>query len=307
MTDATQEMKPNSAIAVEKIAELAQDAMLSQTIQRKDGSSAELVRPEQKLIEVDPATRLLPPLDRIKAHRAFHDVQSFGDYVAKYRTPDSLLMADIDQGLIRATLDYHGAGRGDDKVSDTAEGEQAVLSDAGPSTCDHLVSLNLIDSDEWKIWDEAEGAMHAQGEFMLFLEQYAKDLTHPDEASILELVRDFSVTEGVEFKSAQRLDNGDRRVTYNKETQTGDLVIPKMLELSIPLYRGERAVTLQAHFRYRISGGALKLGFVWHRAYDVRRAAFDLAVARASDVSGLRAFFGAVVPENEGRGVGVRR
>jgi uncharacterized protein YfdQ (DUF2303 family) len=281
--------------AVEAIIEVTRQSQVSEFVTRDDGSSARLVPVDRKLVEVALPNKFPPVFDRIKAHRAFHDVQSFGDYVAKYKTRDSLLMADIDQGLIRVTLDYHGTGA---PVINHEEGDQPGQ---GPSTCDHIASLALLDSDEWKIWDDAEGAMHTQGEFMLFLEQYAKDLTSPDEASILELVRDFAVTEGVEFKSAQRLDNGDRRVTYNKETQTGDLIIPKKLVMSIPLYRGEPAVTLEAHFRYRINAGALKLGFVWHRAYDVRRAAFELAVANASEKSGLPAYFGAVVPETEGR------
>ena len=305
MTDETKTLRTPDVAAIDQIAELARDGMLTQTIVRADGSVAEVLHPAQKLVEVSPRTKLPPALDRIRAHRAFHDAQSFGEYVAKYKTPDSFLVADIDEGLIRATLDYHGAGEGD-AAGNKASADDTVLTDAGPSTCDHLASLALIDSDEWTIWNEAEGAMHKQGEFMLFLEQYAKDLTSPDEASILELVRDFAVTEGVEFKSAQRLDNGDRRVTYNKETQTGDLIIPKKLILSIPLYRGEQAVTLEAHFRYRISGGALTLGFVWHRAFDVRRAAFEQAVVHAAEVSGLVPFYGAVVPVGEGRGAGVR-
>lgn len=270
--------KPNN---VDAVAGLAREAYQAPPVEQPNGSLLQVVPAGSKALLVREATRLRHVPDRIVAHRSFHSVESFGHYVMRYKTEASLLVADIDHGHIRVTLDYHAP---------------AVI----PASCDHVVSLALIDSDEWTIWNDFEGSMHDQGEFMLFLEQYAKDLISPDEASILELVRDFAVTEGVVFKSAQRLDNGDRRVTFNKETQTGDLIIPKKLIMSIPLYRGEPPVTLEAHFRYRIAGGELKLGYVWHRAFDVRRAAFELAVTNAADATGLTPLFGSVVPVEEG-------
>lgn len=287
MTDPIKDLDIGEPV-ISEVMRLAKEAAVPHHLQRADGSTAIVIHKDQKLAEQSAPDRLPAPLDRIKAHRKFHDVQSFGGYVAHYSQTDSLLVADIDAGILRAVLDYHGPAVSDESY--------------GPQTCDHIASLVLQDSDEWKIWDAFEGEWHTQDEFMLFLEQYAKDLIRPDEASILELVQDFSVTEGVEFKSAKRLDNGDRRITYNRETQTGDLIIPKKLVLDIPLYRGEPSVTLEAHFRYRISGGALKLSYVWHRAFDVRKAAFELAVANASEASGLRAYFGEVVDPSEGRG-----
>ena len=258
---------------VRAIAELAREGVRMETLE--DGREVAIVPKDFKTMVLGGREDLPKPFTRIKARRTFHEAESFGRYVLRYKTSDSLMLADIDKGKIAGVIDYHGAD--------------------SPQCGDHVAVLDLQPSEEWAAWDELEGELIEQGDFMMFLEQHAQDIIKPDQASMIELVRGFSVSSSVNFTSAKRLDNGDRKFVYQDETNVkGEIVVPDKIVLEIPLYRGEEAVHLHAYFRYRIRPSGLFLGIAWHRAYEVRDAAFKQAVTSAAEASGLQPFYGVV-------------
>lgn len=257
--------------SVQEVAKLAHGNV--KTVTLKDGREVALVPDGFQALPLSGRADLPAPFTAIKAQRTFHIAQSFGDYVARYKSGNTLLLADIDKGEVQALIDYHGPD--------------------APERVIHKASLDLKPSDEWLAWDALEGSFHDQDEFLVFLEQHASDVVQPDQATIMEIVRDFAATQSVVFKSARRLDNGDRQFVYEDETKLkGELVVPAMLHVEIPLYRGSDLITLRCHFRYRINNGGLKLAISWHRAFETRRAAFEAEVTRAAEIAGLVPFYG---------------
>lgn len=258
---------------VRAIAALAREGVRVETLQ--DKREIAVVPSDFKAVPLSGREDLPEPYSRIKARRTFHEAESWGRYVSRYRNEASLMLADIDKGKIAGVIDYHAADK--------------------PACGDHVAVLDLQPSEEWEAWNGLEGELVEQGEFMMFLEQHAQDIIKPDQATMIELVRDFSAASSVNFTSAKRLDNGDRKFVYEDETKVkGEIQVPERIMLDIPLYRGETSVRLEAHFRYRLRANGLFLGLSWHRAFEVRDAAFKQAVTSAAEASGLQPFYGVV-------------
>jgi hypothetical protein len=60
----------------------------------------------------------------------------------------------------------------------------------------------------------------------------------------------------------------------------------------IPLYQGEEPEDLQALFRWRAAGGAIAMGFIWHRVEYMRQARFSQIAFAAAENTGCPVFFG---------------
>jgi hypothetical protein len=128
-----------------------------------------------------------------------------------------------------------------------------------------------------------------------FLEENAVDVVDPEPAVLIEISRDLEGTQGVTFKSSTRLENGDRSFVYETETRAkGDIRVPREFTLEIPLYEGEEPTSLRCAFRWRISGGALQMGFQWRRVEYQRRAHFAQIANAAAEATGRPVFFGRV-------------
>lgn len=234
----------------------------------RDGREVILVPQGYNVKEVAVA----PIADRVIAKRRFHDGNSLAAYVNRFKAPETILVADINQRAVSVALDYHG---------------EAV----GP--VDHTATWVMQHSQEFEQWSRFEGKLHEQAEFVRFLEENALDVVSPEPAKLLDLCRDFEAIKTVQFKASKRLDNGDREFTYAESTGTSDrIAVPQKLTLSMPIFYGEPAIEVTALFRYRMKEGGLQLGYEFHRIKPVIDAAFRLASARVAEEAGLPAHFG---------------
>lgn len=243
-----------------------------EVVQLEDGRQI-VVKPEG--FEVEDLTAYQPTPPRIVEARAFHNGDSLARYVSRYKSADTLLVADIERRKIRALIDYHSA-------------------DGSAENVDHSATWDVQHSEAFKAWSSFEGKLHEQADFIRFLEENATEIATPDPASMLELARDFDAVKSVKFKSSKRLDNGDRALQYTEETGTnGRIEIPEKVTLEMPIFYGEAAVRFQAFFRYRIREGVLGLGYEFHRMQPVLDAAFQQTVAHVAEATGLDPFYGA--------------
>lgn len=209
----------------------------------------------------------------------FDDKASLTSYLHHQRLPNSMLVADIDAGKITAFIDWH--------MPNLNVGAHQ------PGPCQHRAILALRVSEEFKRWDAFEGEMHSQAEFAAFLEENASDVTLPEAATMLEVARDLEATQGVVFKSSNRLESGDRAFTYESETRTkGDVKVPREFVLNIPIFFGEEADTLRAALRFRVTPGGLLLGFEWRRVEYQRQARFRQIAYAIAEATGCPAYFG---------------
>ncbi|WP_323009506.1 DUF2303 family protein [Paracoccus sp. (in: a-proteobacteria)] len=208
------------------------------------------------------------------------DRASLSAYANRYKSDRSIIIADFDALTISARLDWHDHNQGD---AFPAPGHNA-----------HAVTLALRPSEEFSRWDEMEGKIHPQADFARFLEENSVDVGTPEAATMIEISRDFEATVGQIYKSAVRLDNGDRKLVFESDTKVQEgVIIPEKFTLSIPIYNGEEPEELTCLFRWRAAGGgAVGLGFQWHRVEYQRRAHFTQIATAASEETGLPVFMG---------------
>lgn len=230
------------------------------------------------------AVRALPDADRLPPRPATRitvdDRASLSAYANRFRLDHSVIIADFDDGTISARLDWHPAVNG-----------KAV----GPAGADsHSVTLKLRWSEEFERWNAVEGKLMEQEDFARFLEENSSDVGFPEAATMVEISRDFEATVGQTYKSAVRLDNGDRRLVFETDTRAQNgVVIPQRFTLDIPIYNGEEPDTLTCLFRWRASGdGRVRLGFEWHRVEYQRRAHFSKIAYTAAEETGIPVFMG---------------
>lgn len=269
---APQEAWPHAALD----AAITAARLASPVITGKDGALHAMVPEGFRLTALDDAARL-EPFPRAKVQ--VDDRASLVAYANRFRDPRSILVADFDAGTICARLDWHCDN---EHATDSAQPDR------------HNVTLKLRHSEEFARWSALEGKMMAQADFALFLEENAGDILHPDAATMIEISRDFEATVGQTYKSALRLDNGDRKIIFTNETNvTNGVVIPQKFVLNIPIYNGEAPDELTALFRWRPAGqGGVTLGFQWHRVEYQRRAHFQQIAFAAAEETGLPVFMG---------------
>lgn len=207
------------------------------------------------------------------------DRESLTAYVNRFSSENSVIVANFDAMAIATVLDWHPHNQADGfGVSGANE---------------HRATLKLLMSEEFKRWNDFEGNLHSQAEFAAFLEENAVDITDPEPGVMIEISRDLEATTQVGFKSSTRLENGDRKFTYESDTRVeNDVVVPREFQLTIPLYNGEEPVELRAAFRFRPQADGLKLGFEWRRVEYQRRAYFEKIATQVAEDTGLPVFFG---------------
>ncbi|WP_288951552.1 DUF2303 family protein [uncultured Paracoccus sp.] len=217
---------------------------------------------------------------RVRQNITVDDRVSLSAYANRYKSDRSIIIADFDALTISARLDWHEHNQGEQFP---APGHNA-----------HAVTLALRPSEEFSRWDEMEGKIHPQAEFARFLEENSVDVETPEAATMIEISRDFEATVNQTYKSSVRLDNGDRKLLFENESKVQEgVIIPEKFTLLIPIYNGEEPEVLTCLFRWRaLGGGAVGLGFQWHRVEYQRRAHFAQIATMASEETGLPVYMG---------------
>jgi len=232
-----------------------------------------------KLIEMEEEGRLPPyPEQRVTVD----DRASLSAYANRFSDSRSVIIADYDALAVSARLDWHHHNQ-----------DGAAVGKTGPD--EHSVTLKLRPSEEFQRWNAfVKAGFVNQETFARFLEENSADVLLPDPATLIEISRDFEATVGQTYKTSTRLDNGDRRIVFETDTRaTNDVVIPQKITLRIPFYNGEQPSDIEAHFRWRgTGGGAVVFALEWHRVEYHRRAHFNAIAFTAAEETGLPVFLG---------------
>lgn len=222
-------------------------------------------------------TDYAPRPHRMKGSVVVHNVESFLDYWKLYSDEDSAVFGNRDNNALLACMDYHEAEGGD------------------PRWKQHWCTLDLKLSEEWKIWNEKNGAKLSQADMATFIEDNAPDVVRPDAATMMEVARTLEAKQSADFDSAIRLDNGQTQFTYKEEIKgsfgTGKLPIPEAFAISIPVYEGQPRIEILARLRYRIVQGKLTLWYDLLRPKMHHRDAFLAVLAQVKETCG-RVFIG---------------
>lgn len=211
--------------------------------------------------------------DRIREKIDFQDATTFVDYVNAFKNASSRIFFDSDAVQFVAVLDYCG--------SDAQWGE-------------HIASLKLRNSEEWKLWFGRNGTQYGQREFGRFIEDNQIDIVSPSGTDLFEMVMTFTATKNLQFQEANKLQNGQTELVWKEDVKTGSTTIPYKMQISIPVFFNEAPDLVDLFLRYSIddSAKALKLGIEFCRPGRVQSEAARKIVDRVHTETQLPVHFG---------------
>lgn len=168
---------------------------------------------------------------------------------------------------------------------------KAVFNDtaAGPGWRDHTAVYNAPLSPEWRTWVGSSGRQVTQADFAQFIETNLPDIAEPDGAVVLEVSRTLEAKKKVNFASSLRLSDGSTQFTYEEDVQgsaqKGQLKVPDVFVLAIPVFENGDLWRIEAKLRYRIGdAGRLAIWYELVRPHKVIEAAVkDLREKIAAD------------------------
>lgn len=207
------------------------------------------------------------------------ETASFTQYVNRFKTNDTQLIADMDRTLIKATIDYH-------------------KSDGTPAKALPHAYLSIKLSDEWLAWSKINGQFMDQQSFAQFIEENSIDIIDPDGATLLEMVSHLKARKNVEFESGKNLQNGETQFVYREEIKgtahKGEITIPDKIELLIPILFKGVELEVQAFLRYRIDEARLMFKIDLHRPEHILSDAFDSVLEQISKTVGILPYHGRI-------------
>lgn len=210
----------------------------------------------QVLVPPNYTLKVVPLFEKkVSRQVTFQDVLSFADYVNRFMTPGTIILAKVTDTTCRlsALIDYN-------------ETATLMREDAPRSWWSHEAVLECVQAHDWKTWMGANGSSDpfTQTEFAQFLEDNERLFRAPSGAELLELVTTLEGKSNVRFNTAVRLQNGKSRLDFEEDVSlqggvgTGAIELPKELVLGIiPFENGPKPYEVHARLRYRIQSRSL--------------------------------------------------
>ena len=287
MSDVTTEaaVVAGLAWAAQSLAERSATTASGKAVLIRDNEGGESVA----LIDEEAAACLTP--GRIIQRVTLETEESLTDYAKRYQGASSLILASIESNTIVAVLDYHEARANND-------GEVMPLGDLTHQFGDHVATLALPYSLEWKEWMAMDGRMVPQLELCKFLEECSEDIKSPAAATVIEACRDLQSLKRVDFRSVVRQDSDNYRIEYHDEdavsTRNESVTLPSEIVLGLPVYFGGEEVEVHALIRWHVKDGALSLGVKLKRAERIRQAVFKGIVDNVAAETGFPRVYGSL-------------
>lgn len=266
----------------ETVADLARKASVVQAVDGLDGRKYLIIPEGYSAKDVTDPHGLFPRTPAYISQKVqVQAVDSLIEYANRFKTPDSLLFADIMGNSISALIDYHKA-------------------DGNAANVAHSVTMALPYSEEWKLWTGIDGKLVGQLEFARFLEENHPDIAEPNAAELIEVARDLHAARNIKFTKVVRTDSDNENFTASDETTLcsnrtgGSVELPRQFTLRIPVYFGESAIDMTAFLRWKVGDDGMTLGIKMWRPEHVRQAEFKRIVVDVAEKTSLTAVFGKV-------------
>lgn len=168
----------------------------------------------------------------------------------------------------------------------------------GPGWRDYKLFYACPLSEEWKTWAGMNGKAMKQVDFAKFIEDNLPDVYQPAAAEMLEISRTLEAKKSVDFKSAQRLSDGQQEFTYNEAVEgtagKGKFKVPEEFKIGIPVFNGGTPYLITARLRYRIDNGVLVLWYDLLREHKVMEDAFKTMREKIETDTELKAIIGSI-------------
>lgn len=225
-----------------------------------------MVVPYQWKVEPIPGWEPAVP-HRVKQTVEVTDVASFAKYWEEYAYaasnlsgPQSVIFAEVrPDGLkVVGVLDYHRLSLTVGARTEAAWGS-------------HRVVYEPALSEDWKAWKAIDKKHMSQMELAQFLEDNLQSCVEPAGADLLEMINTLAVDETITFRSAQRLQSGAVRFSYDNDSKarSGEVEMPSVLKVELPVFRGSKTFTVAFRLKYRLVNGSFKLWLEMVRAAEL--------------------------------------
>ena len=206
---------------------------------------------------------------RIEANPSFIELESFCDYVNRFKAGSTLLFGNVGRNSVTASLDHHDVG--------------------SPSWCAHQATLSLHLSEEWKAWESACREPIGQEAFGTLIEDMMHTIAAPAASVLMQAVTRFEIHKDAHFKKTVNLDNGNYSLSFSEEEKEQTLVVPKQLTLVLPMFDGNPNKTeVKIGIRYSTRDNRLRFGLRIIERSLIMQAARDQIYEAIQNVTGMK-------------------
>lgn len=247
------------------------------TFSLQDGTQAILVPSGMQVHTTQP---IIPELGVIEARSAMYDEDSFIAYVEAFKRDGATRIFATPGSpnrppYVRAILDYH-VGK-------------------DPGFCLHTVTFEPRLSDQWKFWTSISNKPLSQVEFAEIIEENRADITQPEAASLLDVVRTFKASKKVEFDSVVYQPNGTVKLAYSEDVQQQGQsgAVPEVMTLGIPVFFRGLVYAVNVFVRFRVSGGKVIFQLKLDRPNVIEDEAFGSVLDKIAKGTKITPYLGA--------------
>jgi uncharacterized protein YfdQ (DUF2303 family) len=210
---------------------------------------------------------------RIDAKPRFGTVESFGQYVNRYKTDATLLFAKRKANEIYADFEYHLPGE--------------------PSWNAHRATLPVQFSEEFSAWHRVLGQSLTQLQLAELLDARIDDIREPAAAVVLTAVQNFGLRRTATLKQALDLNSNRVQLVYEENDAGkggGSIDVPTQFVLRVPIYEGAKvADDVTVRLRYAVREKELSFTLSIPKLQPLLKTAFEAELASAEEATGLQA------------------
>ena len=166
-----------------------------------------------------------------------------------------------------------------------------------PGWRDHRAVFSAVYTPEFKLWLAHDKEPFTQTEFAEFIEDNFPDIDGAEAGNLQKVALTISAKTGIEFKSAQRLQDGQTQLTYNEiinasAGDAGSLTIPQKFKLGLRIFANGGGYALTARLKYRLVAGGVKFHYELERPERAVEDAFNGYVEAVRTLSGYAVLLG---------------
>jgi uncharacterized protein YfdQ (DUF2303 family) len=171
---------------------------------------------------------------------------------------------------------------------------------AGAGWRDHRAVFKAEFTPEYQNWlaHNGSGKAMAQSDFAEFIEDNLADITEPAAHQLLDVATTITMSNGINFSSAKRLQDGQSQLMYVESIEAmagadGGLTIPKEFTLGLRIFKNGGGYLLKARLKYRLNSGSVKFWYELDRPERAVEDAFTGYVTEVREKSGYTVLIGA--------------
>lgn len=223
---------------------------------------------------------------QLKGTARFSEVEAFIAHANRFKTPHSVVFADVDKVSLLAVYDYH------EKAGE-------------PQWARHRAFYGCPLSREWQLWTGRNGKAMGQDEFADFIEENQLDVYSPaaaggaipvdavSPADLLTLVRNLRVLQKGEFSRSVNPTTGEMSLVNKVENDQSSTKIPPGFIVGIPVFEAGARVPIGARIRFAMANGKPTFSFSLVEIERIKREEFASVRALVADKTGLPVLAGA--------------